>query len=120
MRYHYEPPETYFAQYGTTYECDHPVYNECTLYKIGSLGLAVIQQRYISESKMTYWGAIDPWLIDELYLHKGFLDYFKRYAAEPDENGIYPTVTVRQIMWKLRLSPIIRAKWETVFDKCPI
>ena len=120
MRYHYKPPKLYFAQYGTTYSCDHPVYNECTLYTMGPRGLAVIQQRFIPENKMTYWGPIDPWLIDELYLRKGFLDYFKKYASEPDENGLYPTVTVRQIMWKLRLSPIIRARWETVFDKSPI
>ena len=73
MRYHYKPPELYFAQYGQTYSCDHPVYNECTLYKIGQLGLAVIQQRYVERTKMTYWGAIDPWLIDDIYMHEGFI-----------------------------------------------
>ena len=120
MRYHYQKPNKYFSQYGEIYICNHEVYSECTLYRMGSLGLAVIQQRFESEKKATYWTAIDPWLVDELYLSKGFLDYFKKYAAEADENGLYPTVTVRQIMWKLRFKPLFRHKWETVFDKSPI
>ena len=35
MRYHYEKPIIYTSMYGTIYECDHPVYDRCTLYKIG-------------------------------------------------------------------------------------
>lgn len=119
MRYYYTPPDIYYAQYGITYKCDHPVYNECTLYRIGEQGLAVIQQRFIFETKMTYWSAIDDYLVDDLYLHRGFLSYFKRYAGLP-KNGLYPTVTVRQIMWALRFHPLKREKWETVFDKAPI
>ena len=120
MRYYYTPPKLYFTDYGQIYTCNHEVYSECTLYKIGNLGLAVIQQRFNSKDKSTYWTAIDPWLIDELYLHKGFMEYFKQYAKEIDSNGLYPTVTIRQIMWKLRMKPIKRAAWETVFDKSPI
>lgn len=120
MRYHYDPPILYLSDYGITYRCDHEVYNECTLYKIGDLGLAVIQQRYNSKDKTTYWTAIDPWLIDELYLAHGFKDYFLRYAATINDKGLYPTVTVRQMMWNLRFKPLKREKWETVFDKAPI
>lgn len=120
MRYHYKPPKLYFAQYGEIYRCDHPVYNECTLYRIGSTGLAVIQQRFNPKNKSTYWTAIDPWLVDDIYMHEGFLDYYKKYASEPSESGLYPTVTIRQIMWKLRIPPLIRQVWETVFDKAPI
>lgn len=46
MRYHHEKPEMYVSMYGDTYSCDHPVYDKCTLYRIGEKGLAVIQQRY--------------------------------------------------------------------------
>ena len=64
MRYHYDKPDHYTSMYGQTYICDHPVYSHCTLYKIGEKGLAVIQQRYIPETKSTYWTEIDPWLVD--------------------------------------------------------
>lgn len=51
MRYHYDKPDHYTSMYGQTYICDHPVYSHCTLYKIGEKGLAVIQQRYIPETR---------------------------------------------------------------------
>lgn len=54
MRYHHEKPPIYTSMYGETYICDHPVYDSCTLYKINDKGLAVIQQRYDSETKSTY------------------------------------------------------------------
>lgn len=120
MRYHYKPLPASTVQYGTIYICDHPVYNECTLYKIGGLGLAVIQQRYDPDTKRTYWTAIDSNLVDDLYLKEGFLEYFRRFAKPVDEQGLYPTVSVRQLMWGLRLKPLKRSKWETLFDKAPI
>lgn len=43
MRYHYEKPDLYLSMYGDTYVCNHPVYDICTLFKIGNKGLAVIQ-----------------------------------------------------------------------------
>lgn len=46
MRYHYTKPENYSSVFGSTYECDHPVYSTCTLLEVGNKGLAVIQQRY--------------------------------------------------------------------------
>ena len=57
MRYHYEKPKLYSSMYGNTYECDHPVYDKCTVFKIGRKGLAVIQQRYDSETKSTKTGS---------------------------------------------------------------
>lgn len=119
MRYHYEPKTLYFGMYGTIYKCDHPVYNECTLYSDDGIGLAVIQQRYDPKTKATYWTSIDESLRDDLYLHPGFYDYYKKYAKHP-ENDIYPTVTIRQIMWALKMKPLKREKWETLFDHCPI
>lgn len=116
MRYHYQKPDIYLSMYGKLYICDHPVYNRCTLFKIGDKGLAVIQQRYDSGSKHTWWGEIDSWLTDELYVHPKFKPYFDERAGTCTD-GLYPTVTIRQIMWALKMKPIPRERWETVFDR---
>ena len=116
MRYHYEKPSIYLSKYGSTYICDHPVYNKCTLFKISDRGLAVIQQRYDLDTKNTWWSEIDPWMTDVLYLHPKFKEFFdERSGAARD--GLYPTVTIRQIMWALKLKPIQRERWETCFDR---
>lgn len=116
MRYHYEKPKIYGSMYGTIYECDHPIYDRCTLYRIGDKGLSVIQQRYDPSTKVTWWGEIDPWLTDSIYLHTKFLEFFEKRAGKI-QNGIYPTVSVRQIMWALKMKPIPRERWETCFDR---
>ena len=116
MRYHYEKPNIYISMYGETYECNHNVYSSCTLYKIGSRGLAIIQQRFDPETKQTRWSEIDPWLTDTLYLHPRFKQFFDERSGE-DTDGLYPTVTIRQIMWSLRLKPLPRERWETCFDR---
>lgn len=116
MRYHYDKPNIYLSMYGETYMCDHPVYNKCTLYKINNKGLAVVQQRFDTATKKTYWDEIDPWLTDDLYLHPNFKDFFDKRAGEC-VNSLYPTVTIRQIMWALRMKPVTRERWETYFDR---
>lgn len=116
MRYHYDKPTIYVSMYGKLHKCNHPVYNECTLFKINNKGLAVIQQRYDKESKATWWGSLDPWLPDDIYLNKNFIEFFNKRAKEPVHN-LYPTVTVRQIMWALKMKPIQKERWETVFDR---
>ena len=108
MRYHYKKPQLYVSMYGKLYTCNHPVYSRCTLFLIGNKGLAVIQQRFKQDSKSTYWG--------ELYLHPGFKEYFDS-RAKKCLNGLYPTVTIRQIMWALKMKPLPRKRWETVFDR---
>ena len=120
MRYHFEKPSIYVSQYGETYECDHPVYRRCTLYLLEGKGLAVIQQRFDPVKKSTYWSEIDPWLTDALYLHNGFREYMHKYAKGCTDDGLYPTVTIRQIMWKLKMKPIPKDIWETTFDHTPI
>ena len=118
MRWHYdEDLNEYYAKpkHGELYYCDHVVYSRCTLYKKGNLGLAVIQQRY--KNKLTYWAGLDPWLVDKIFENPGFEDYFFKRAGCRDENGLYPTVTVRQIMWALRMKPLRKDPWETVFDR---
>lgn len=116
MRYHHEKPDIYTSMYGDTYKCDHPVYNRCTLYLINRKGLAIIQQRYNPRLKTTRWGPIDPWLTDTLYLHPKFKEYFEKRAGEATD-GLYPTVSVRQIMWALKMKPLKRERWETCFDR---
>ena len=116
MRYHYEKPDIYISMYGETYRCNHGVYDSCTLFKIGTRGLAVIQQRFDPESKKTWWNEIDPWLTDEIYLHPRFKDFFDERSGEAEDN-LYPTVTIRQIMWALKMKPLPRERWETCFDR---
>lgn len=116
MRYHFTKPEFYVSQYGRIYICEHPLYNRCTLYEIGERGLAVIQQRFDPESKRTWWTEIDPWVTDAIYLHVEFRKLFDE-RAKPVKDGLYPTVTVRQIMWALKMKPLSKAYWETVFDR---
>ena len=103
--------------YGELYICEHPVYNSCTLYRLENKGLAVIQQRFDVVQKSTYWTDIDPCLTDIIYLHKNFLEYFDTHADYCSDDGIYPTVTIRQIMWGLKMKPLPKEPWETVFDR---
>lgn len=116
MRYHYEKPTIFLSMYGCTYACNHPVYNKCTLYLMENRGLAIIQQKYDPETKTTWWSEIDPWLTDELYLNPGFKKFFDERSGKC-KDGLYPTVTIRQIMWALKLKPIPRQRWETCFDR---
>lgn len=116
MRYHYQKPGIYLSMYGRIYICDHPVYSSCTLFEVGDKGLAVIQQRFDVDTKSTWWSEIDPWLTDDLYLHPKFKEYFDKCAGTC-RDGLYPTVTIRQIMWALKMKPIKRERWETVFDR---
>lgn len=116
MRYHYEKPTMYLSMYGSTYRCKHPVYSECTLFKIDNKGLAIIQQRYDPALKTTWWGEIDPWLTDALYLHPKFKKFFDERSGACT-GGLYPTVTIRQIMWALKIKPLPRERWETCFDR---
>lgn len=116
MRYHYDRPVIYLSMYGKTYICDHSVYSKCTLYKIEDKGLAVIQQRYDPTAKCTWWSELDPWLTDDIYLHPEFKRYFDKRARKCTD-GLYPTVTVRQLMWALKMKPLPRERWETCFDR---
>ena len=117
MRYHYELPTTYSTMFGGTYmSIEHPVYDKCSLFEIDNKGLAVIQQRYNESSKVTWWDEIDPSLRDELYLHPKFKEFFDERAGEC-KDGMYPTVTIRQIMWALRMKPLPKERWETCFDR---
>jgi hypothetical protein len=70
----------------------------------------------IPRTKTTLWTEIDPWLTDSLYLHIGFKNFFDERSSER-KDGLYPTVTIRQIMWALKMKPLKRERWETCFDR---
>jgi hypothetical protein len=119
MRYYFEKENVEKKKYGEIYTCNHPIYRTCTLYRIGGKGLAVIEQRFSARSKYTYWSHVSSYLASAIYINPGFMNYFNKYADEA-KNGLYPTVTVRQIMWALRMKPLKKQIWETTFDHCPI
>ena len=115
MKYHIQKPIYTKSSYGEIYICDHPVYSRCTLFKIKDRGFAVIQQRYDDATKHTWWGEIDEWLTTALYSHPQFKSYFD-FRADVPKDGLYPTTTIRQIMWAFRMKPLPKQRWETVFD----
>lgn len=51
-----------------------------------------------------------------VYAHEKFKSYFDEHA-DISKNGIFPTVTIRQIMWAFKMKPLPKEKWETVFDR---
>lgn len=116
MRQHYVRPDIFLSMYGEVHICDHPLYDRCTLFRIGGKGLAVIQQRFDELTKSTYWSEIDPWLTDDIYLNPNFVDCFSEYSSR-GASGVFPTLTVRQIMWRLKMKPLPKEIWESSFDK---
>lgn len=123
MRYHFDKTAVCYGSKNTThfgmiYFCNHPVYNKCTLFLLGKekKGLAVIQQRYEPQSKHTWWGEVDAEVADAIYMHEKFQEVLAKRAG-PLRNGLFPTVTVRQLMWALKMKPLKKERWETVFDR---
>lgn len=104
-----QKPTIYSSLYGLIRTCDHPVYNRCTLYLVHNKGLAVIQQRYDKKTKSTYWTEIDSWLTDCLYLNENFKAFFDDRSGEGTD-GLYPTVTIRQMVWALKMKPLKKEK----------
>lgn len=116
MRYFYKKHDSCGAVYGEVYFCNHPVYSRCTLYLQDKKGMAVVQQRFNEYTKRTWWSEVDSYLVDDIYLNPNFESYFLLHASIASD-GIYPTVTLRKIMWALRMKPLKKAPWETVFDR---
>lgn len=116
MRYHHVIRNHGSERYGSLYICDHPVYSRCTLFLVRERGLAVIRQYYDEETKCTYWRELGKNLAGDIYLNPGFEAYFNSHSG-PCTDGIYPTVTIRQVMWALRMKPLPKKPWETVFDR---
>lgn len=100
------------AEHSDIFISSHPLFEKCTLYRSGDLGLGVIQQRFNEKLKLSWWGPIDPWLSNDIYEAKGFAEYFLKNAREA-ENGNYPIVEVRKLMYALHMKPMVKELWET-------
>lgn len=111
MKYYYEKPENWVAA-GEIYACNHPMYSRCTLFRTGEVGLAIIQERFDKKKKIKWWGPIDPWLAGDIFMNPEFEMYFIDHVREADENGFYPTYTIRKVMWALRMKPLKKDFWE--------
>lgn len=111
MKYYYEKPENWVGA-GKVYRCNHPMYNYCTLFQSGNVGLAVIQERFDPLKKTRQFGAVEPWIAGDIFLNPRFEMYFIDHAKEPDENGLYPTIELRKIMWALRMKPLKKEPWK--------
>lgn len=111
MRYYYEKPEQWVGA-GEIYICNHPLYNRCTLFKTGNRGIAIVQEHFDTRAKTRWWGIIEPWIAGDIYQNPGFKQFFNEHAAEADENGIFPTFTLRKIMWALKMKPLKKECWE--------
>lgn len=112
MKYFYNPPLYQMPLYGEIYICDHPMFHRATLYMVGNRGLLVVQQRYNVIEKTIQWGPIDPWLSNDIYIHPKFLAYFNDHAEEMTADGMFPVVSVRSLMWGLRMKPLKHEFWE--------
>lgn len=117
MRYYYQKPEDGWEMPACAHakKFNHMLYDTGTVFRANDKGLVVIQQRYNHKQKISWWGSIDPWIAYDIYWANGFWEYFHKMSAYADENGLYPTVTVRQIMYALHMKPLPKEPWETTF-----
>ena len=111
MKYYYEKPENWISA-GRIYYCDAPTYNYCTLFRNGNVGLAVIQEHYSKDKKARWWGPVEPWISGELWRHKDFGKFLIDNSGEPNEKGVFPTIQLRKLMWRLRMKPLRKEFWE--------
>lgn len=118
MRYYTECPSNPSKNRRYVYRCDHSLYSECTLFKLDDRGLEIIQKRYNASLKIFWYGPIDTWLADEIFTNVNFQEYFDKHAKNC-KDGLYPTVTVRRIMWALKMKPLKKTWWES-HDKQPL
>lgn len=86
--------------------CNHPLYSRCTLFRDGEVGLAVVERCFNRWLKNIFWEPIHPHLAGDISRNKNFKRVFEALSAPPDENGIYPTVNARSLMWALRMPPL--------------
>ena len=112
MKYYYERPESWFYTQAITASFNHPLYNKGTLYDKDGRGLVIIQQRFNAKTKVMWWGPIDPWLVDTLTFKENWEKWFDQNAEEKDEDGLYPTFTIREVMWAMRMKPLKRQIFE--------
>lgn len=114
MMYFYEKPDDWERGSALVVKSNHPLYNKCTLYMSDDIFrfVAIVQQRFNPVMKTTWWGPVDPWLADDITHQRGWCDWLEEHALEADKDGLYPTYTIRKVMWALRMKPLRREIWE--------
>lgn len=115
MQYYTPPEHKVPAKNGERYRCNHPIYDECTVFIFDGKGIAIIQQRFDPYSKHSWWGPIDDWIADDIASEPDFLYFLAKNAKESDSLGLFPTFTVRQVMRRIGMPPMKKEIWETRF-----
>lgn len=111
MKYFYVKPENYIRLYGKDISVNHPLIRSGTLFTEGGRGFIVVQQRFEKLSKSFYWSSIDDYLCNDIYLNPNFPKIFREIAkGQTDE--LYPIITVRRLMWALRMKPLRKEYYE--------
>lgn len=105
MKYYYQKPDICLNIYGSAIDLDHPVYKRGTLFSKDELNLVVVQLH--SQDKTFWWGELDPWLANDIYLNKNFPLFFSQHATTG-----YPIFQVRKVMWALRMKPLPKTEVE--------
>lgn len=111
MKYFYEKPKDW-VNAGRRINCSHPMFSTATLFQNGSKGLLIIQERFNENTKTRWWSSIEPWIAGDIYLSDGFDDIFEKYAGEQNDDGMFPYIKLRKIMWELRMKPLKKEFWE--------
>ena len=110
MRYHHDTIEAHIERSA------HPLYSRFTLFELdGERGLAVVQLRYNEYQKSAFWAPVDSSLTYNICRNDNLKAYLEEHAAKPDQNGIYPTVDVRKLMWAIKMKPLPKNTWEKGF-----
>lgn len=111
MKYFCEKPDICVRVFGEPVSLDHPIYKGGTLYFENSKGLIVTQKHFNPERKECYWGTVECWIANDIYLSKNFSKYFFQNATETD----FPIIELRKLMWALRMKPLKKEEWEIYF-----
>lgn len=112
MKGFYTPLSTSTIQrHSKTFKCNHPLFDYATLYKSDIFGLLVIQKRFNKNLKAMFWGPIDPWLSNDIFEEHGFNDVFNKLSGV-EEDGMYPIIEVRKLMYELGMKPMKKEIWE--------
>lgn len=108
MKYYYKKPDKWSVTTAVNaYDC--PYARSYTLYSLGDRKVGVVQQRFNPKNKSYIWTSIDPWLIDEIGKNCRYELIFDKFDGK--------IVTVRTIMWTLRMKPLRRKDWEDQFAR---
>lgn len=110
MRYHHDAVEAHIGR------ASHPLYSRFTLFELDDKrGLAVVQLRFNEYQKSAFWAPVDTALSCSICTNDNLKDYLEEHAGEPDQNGVYPTVDVRKLMWAIKMKPLPKNAWEKGF-----